>query len=85
MSRTLRIRQALETAFSPSHLEVLDESSLHKGHAGAGPQGESHYRIRISSAFFVGKSRVAQHYAINQALTHEFSAGLHALAIEIVG
>jgi BolA protein len=80
-SRAERIRAALEAAFSPGLLEIVDESHLHHGHAGARPEGETHYAVRIRSAALEGLSRLAKHRAINDALKAEFASGLHALAI----
>jgi len=77
-----RIRQKLTEAFRPDALEVVDESHLHKGHAGARPGGESHFRVRITAAAFQGQSRLATHRMINAALAEEIAGGVHALAIE---
>jgi BolA protein len=73
----------LSAKFAPSHLEVIDESSRHQGHAGSRPGGETHFRVRISAAALDGLSRVAQHRAITDAVSDEFKAGVHALAIEV--
>lgn len=75
----------LSDKFAPSHLEVIDESDRHRGHAGARPEGETHFRVRISSPALVGKSRIAQHRAIMETLDVEIKGGVHALAIEVVG
>lgn len=72
----------LREAFAPIDLEVIDESIQHQGHAGARPDGESHFRIRIVAAAFKGKSRVEQHRMINQVLALELKERVHALAIE---
>ena len=72
----------LHAAFSPTSLEVIDESYQHQGHAGARPDGESHFRVRIVSLAFKGKSRVEQHRMINQVLAAELRERVHALAIE---
>jgi BolA protein len=72
----------LHAAFAPTSLEVIDESAQHQGHAGARPDGESHFRVRIVSAAFKGKSRVEQHRMINQVLALELKERVHALAIE---
>ena len=77
-----RIRGRLTEAFSPSELEVIDESDQHKGHAGARPDGETHFRVRVVADAFRDKSRVETHLMINAALEAEFARGLHALAIE---
>lgn len=73
----------LSRKFAPSALEVIDESARHQGHAGSRPEGETHFRIRIVADSLAGKSRVAQHRAIMEALAEEFADGVHALAIEV--
>ncbi len=81
-SRAERMRAALEAAFTPSELEITDESELHRGHAGASPEGETHYRIRIRAPGLAALSRVARHRAVNDAVAAEFDTGLHALSID---
>ncbi len=80
-----RITAKLEAAFSPASLTVLDESHQHAGHAfhpgGVEPNGETHFRIKIVSAAFVGKSRIERHRMINTLLADELRGGVHALAI----
>ncbi|MCB1517352.1 MAG: BolA family transcriptional regulator [Hyphomicrobiaceae bacterium] len=78
------ITDILNRTFSPDHLEVIDESGRHAGHAGARPEGQTHYRIKISAQHFDALGRVAQHRAIMDALESEFESGLHALAIEVL-
>jgi BolA protein len=73
----------LSAKFAPSHLEVIDESDRHRGHAGSRPGGETHFRVRIASAALTG-TRVAQHRAIMEALDAEIKGGVHALAIEVI-
>lgn len=81
-TRAERIRAALTAAFSPSELDIVDESHLHHGHAGAAPGGETHYAVRIRAPAFGGLSRLARHRAVNDALKAEFASGLHALHID---
>ena len=79
------LQAALDAALTPTQLEVLDESAAHAGHAGANGLGYgTHFRVRIASPAFAGKSRVAQHRLVYDALQNFTDAGLHALAIEIV-
>jgi BolA protein len=80
-----RIRARLTEAFHPASLNVVDESHLHKGHAGHRPEGESHFRIKITAEAFAGKSRVAAHRMVYAALADEIAAGVHAIAIEARG
>ncbi|MGE0350464.1 BolA family protein [Hydrogenophaga sp.] len=78
------IQACLREKLAPSVLEVLDESAAHAGHAGANGLGYgTHFRVRIGGPAFVGKSRVAQHRLVYDALQKFTDAGLHALAIEI--
>jgi BolA protein len=80
-----RIEEQLRNRLSPSLLEVIDESAAHAGHAGANAQGfGSHFRVRIASPAFAGKTRVACHRLVYDALQNFIDQGLHALAIEIL-
>lgn len=78
------MQSKLTAAFNPRLLEVIDESNQHHGHVGAHPNGESHFRVRISGEDFQGKSRVAQHRMVNAALAEELKMRVHALAIEVI-
>lgn len=77
------VRRRLEELLAPSHVEVVDESAAHAGHAGADGTGfGTHFRVRIASPLLVGKPRVAQHRLVYDALRPFLDRGLHALAIE---
>ena len=76
------IHDKLSKALSPEKLEVIDESHLHAGHAGAREGGESHFRLLIVSASFEGLSRVARQRLVNQALREELAGPIHALAMK---
>ncbi len=82
MTRSQRIHSSLTEKFAPSRLEVVDDSHKHAGHAGARPEGETHYTVHIVSPQFEGLSRVAIQRAVMEALKSEFDAGLHALSIK---
>lgn len=83
MSMINSLEKKLMNAFNPAHLEILNESHLHKGHQpGFDGTGESHIRIRIVSQAFDGISRVARHRQINALLKDEIARGLHAVAVE---
>jgi BolA protein len=78
------IEATLRDTLTPTQLDVIDESADHMGHAGSNGLGHgTHFRVRIGSAAFAGKSRVAQHRLVYDALQKFTDAGLHALAIEI--
>ncbi|MDC9826526.1 BolA family transcriptional regulator [Devosia sp. ZB163] len=84
MSVRDQIAEKLSVKFTPTHLEVIDESDKHRGHGGYREGGESHFRVRIASPEFAGMPRVAQHRAVMQTLDAELKGGVHALAIEVV-
>jgi BolA protein len=76
-----RIIAKLSGAFVPLALEVTDDSDRHAGHAGARAGGETHYTVYIVADRFAGKSRVARHRLVYEALAAEFADGVHALAL----
>ncbi|MDO8459295.1 MAG: BolA family protein [Burkholderiaceae bacterium] len=79
------LRRRLQEKLQPTHLDVLDESSAHAGHAGSnGTDFGTHFRVRIASPFFTNMSRVASHRLVYDAVQDFIDRGLHALAIEIV-
>lgn len=80
-NRSERIRTILTQAFEPEALDVTDDSARHAGHAGASPEGETHFNVAIVSKKFEGMSRVAMQRAVNDVLKSEFESGLHALSI----
>jgi BolA protein len=74
-----RLRETLQ----PTKLDVLDESAAHAGHAGANGTGfGTHFRVRIASPFFAGKTRVACHRLVYDSLQVFIDQGVHAIAIE---
>jgi BolA family transcriptional regulator, general stress-responsive regulator len=76
-----RIEEKLTEAFRPESLNVVDESHLHAGHAGARPGGETHFRVSVVSRSFAGKSRVERHRMVNSVLAEELADRVHALAV----
>lgn len=81
MSADQRIREKLLIALDPTRLDVINESHLHAGHRSSPGTGESHYRVLIVSPAFAGKSRVARHRLVNEALADELKGRVHALAL----
>ena len=77
------LQRRLAELLAPTELEVLDESAAHAGHAGADGSGYgTHFRVRIASPMFAGRTRVARHRLVYDALQDFVDRGLHALAIE---
>ncbi len=79
-----QIETALRQALSPlQSLQVINESHLHAGHAGAA-EG-SHFRVRIVGDCMRRLTRVARHRLVYDALRDVIPQGIHALAIEASG
>jgi BolA family transcriptional regulator, general stress-responsive regulator len=78
VAQTIRERLA---ALEPQALDLVDESDLHRGHAGYREGGGTHWRVAIVSGRFSGQSTVARHRMIYQALGSLMQHPIHALAI----
>lgn len=81
MTRAERIRAALEAAFHPTELEVVDDSHRHAGHVGA-RDGRGHFSVRIVSHAFAGMPPLARHRAVYTALGEMMQTDIHALSID---
>lgn len=79
------IKSRLAQRFDPRELEVEDQSALHEGHAGAPPEGQSHFAVRIRAAELAEMSRIARHRAVHAALGRDLVGRIHALAIDADG
>lgn len=81
----MSVAQAIETKLGeqlrPERLEIEDESARHRGHAGARPEGESHFRVTIVSATFEGMSRIERQRLVYRLLADEMKSDIHALAL----
>lgn len=78
--RPAAIRAALEAAFEPVSLEVVDDSHRHAGHAGA-RDGRGHFEVDIVSERFAGMAPLARHRAVYAALGQLMLTDIHALSI----
>ena len=79
------MQQRLAEKLNPTVVEVVDESAAHTGHAGANGTGfGTHFRVRIASPLFTGRSRVAQHRLVYDALQEFIDQGVHAIVIEVL-
>ena len=76
------IRTLLQEAFSPTTLDVINDSARHHGHLGDDGSGESHFTVEIESAAFAGKSRLERQRMVNHALGDIPGERVHALAIK---
>ncbi|WP_039960220.1 BolA family protein [endosymbiont of Riftia pachyptila] len=77
MNTESRIKEKLQSAFQPLHLEVTNESHMHN----VPPGSESHFKVVLVSSQFEGERLIGRHRAVNKALVEELQAGVHALAL----
>ena len=83
-TRIVAIRSALESAFRPEALEIIDDSARHAGHAGA-RDGRGHFKVKIVAPAFAGQGLLARHRAVYAALGALMQTDIHALQIEAKG
>jgi len=75
------IRHKLEERLAPTRLDIVDDSHRHAGHAGARPEGESHFTVTIVSPAFAGLGRVARQRLVHETLADELAGPVHALSL----
>ena len=78
--RPERIRATLAEALSAIVVEVIDDSHLHAGHAGA-RDGRGHFRVRVVSDAFAGLRPIQRHQLVYRALGEMMDTDIHALSI----
>ena len=78
--RGARIEALLRERLAAVHVEVIDESHLHVGHAGAA-SGGGHFRVVVVSPRFQGVSRVEAQRLVYQAVSEEMGSAIHALSM----
>ena len=78
MQTSDKMRELL-TVLEPQHIEIIDDSALHAGHAGAREGG--HYRLSIVSVQFEGKKTMERHRMVHALLAPLLKSGIHALSI----
>ena len=88
MTVAARMREKLTSVFTPTALEIEDQSARHSGHAGAtrvdGSQGETHFHIRLVSSSFQGLTRVERQRRVYAALQDELAGPVHALSLTLL-
>jgi BolA protein len=78
MSLQNQIEAKLQAAFAPHHLEVENESHMHR----VAPGAETHFKVIVVSATFAGKSLIEQQRLVNSTLAAELAGGVHALTMK---
>jgi BolA protein len=80
-NRVALIREKLTAAFAPTQLDIVDESHLHAGHAGAA-SGGGHFAVIIVSDAFQGHNLLDRHRMVYEALGDAMKTEIHALSLK---
>jgi len=80
-NRVEKIRARLTEKLQPAYLDIIDQSHLHAGHAGA-KEGKGHFAVEITSHAFEGKSPIERHRLVYDALGDLMQTDIHALSIK---
>jgi len=80
VNRAERICASLRTALHTDNIQLIDDSHLHVGHAGA-RDGRGHFRVTIVSADFAGLRTVQRHQLVYRSLGELMQTDIHALGI----
>lgn len=72
------IARKVAAAFTPEHLDLLNESHMH-----AGPRTDSHFKLVVVAQAFEGLSKVKRHQLIYSLLADELAGPVHALALHL--
>ena len=77
------IKKKIEENFSSTHIEVINESHLHEGHAGDDGSGQTHFKLIMVSSDFEGCSRIQRHRMVLDVVSDFFSQGMHAFSLNL--
>jgi BolA protein len=79
--RIQQIKQRLIEGLDAESVDVIDESHMHAGHAGA-KTGMGHFNVTIIADAFAGKSLIERHRQVYEALGDMMQTDIHALSIK---
>ena len=79
-TRAARLETRLRTALEPVELEVVDDSHMHAGHAGAA-DGRGHFTVNLVAERFAGLPVVRRHRLVYEAVGDMMTTDIHALSI----
>lgn len=82
-TRLERIRPRLEQVLAPAYLDLVDDSAAHAGHAGAMERGGGHFSAVIVADSFAGRTLVARHRLVYEALGDLLQTEIHAFSMKL--
>lgn len=81
MDRVATIRERLQAALQPTHIDIVDESHKHAGHAGARESGGGHFNVTIVAECFRDQPPIKRHRMVYAAVEDLMPQEIHALSI----
>lgn len=78
------IEEILNKEFNPTRLRIMNNSHLHKGHAGDDGSGNTHFSVEITTTVFKKYSRLECHRMVYKALSDIVNTRIHALEVKIL-
>lgn len=76
MKKQQQIEELIQQAFSPVHMELVNESYMHS----VPPGSESHFKLVVAAEAFEGLRAVQRHQAVYRAMG-TLMESIHALAL----
>lgn len=77
------IRNLVEENLHPEHMELINESYKHAGHAGDDGSGQTHYKLMVVSTAYECMSMVEAQRLTMRALKTAFDKGLHSISLKL--
>jgi BolA protein len=78
--RVHAIEQRIRERLGAERVDVYDDSGRHVGHSGA--NGGGHFRVRVVSSRFEGRSRLQAQRLVYEALGDLMAHDIHALQMQ---
>jgi len=80
--RIQEMEKRFTDAFQPKHLQIIDDSAKHIGHAGS-RDGAGHFTVVIDAQMLNELSRVRAHQAVYAVVKDLIPQEIHALQIQM--
>ncbi|ABC31691.1 MULTISPECIES: BolA family protein [Hahella] len=77
MKIQISVENKLKEAFTPTHLEVINESHMHS----VPPNSETHFKVVLVTPQFTDMRSVQRHQKVYAVLGELMQQGIHALAL----
>ncbi|MFK7838929.1 MAG: BolA family protein [Bdellovibrionales bacterium] len=83
MSMAEKIKARICENINVDEIEIVNESHLHKGHAGDDGSGETHFKLKVVSSDFKNLTKINAQRLVNKSIFECFNEGLHAVSMKL--